>query len=89
MTLFPNNESKNYEKYKELWSKTKDLIKSKTDDDDDEKYMKMKLNSDDDLPLKKTRKLHNMITVVKIVSHEDEKYYPKFSWVNVYINYNC
>ena len=53
MTLFPNNESKNYEKYKELWSKAKDLIKSKTDDDD-EKYMKMKLNSDDDLPLKET-----------------------------------
>ena len=88
MTLFPNNESKNYEKYKELWSKAKDLIKSKTDDDD-EKYMKMKLNSDDDLPLKETRKLHNMITVVRIVSHEDEKYYPEFSWVNVYINCNC
>ena len=68
MTLFPNNESKDYEKYEELWSKTKDLIKSKTDDDD-EKYMKMKLNSDDDLPLKETRKLHNMITVVRIVSH--------------------
>ena len=30
-----------------------------------------------------------MITGVKIVSHEDEKYYPEFSWVNVYINYNC
>ena len=51
--------------------------------------MKMKLNSDDDLPLKETRKLHNMITVVRIVSHEDEKYYPEFSWVNVYINCNC
>ena len=39
------------EKYKELWTKIKDLIGSKTDnwDDYDEKYMKIKFNLDVDL----------------------------------------
>ena len=43
MALVPNNETKEkIEKYKELWSKIKDLIRSitKTWDDYDEKYMK-------------------------------------------------
>ena len=35
------------------------------------------LNSDDDLPLKKTLKLCNMIIVVRFVFHEGNKYYPQ------------
>ena len=35
----------------------------------------MKFNSDDDLPLKKTLKLYNMVIVVRCVFHEDNKYY--------------
>ena len=36
-------------------------------DDYDKKYMKIKFNSDDDLPLKKTLKLCNMVIVVRSV----------------------
>ena len=41
---------KNNEKYKELWSKIRDLIKSitKSSENYDEKYMKIKSDSDDD-----------------------------------------
>ena len=39
----------------------------------DEKYMKIKSNSDDNLPLNKTLELHNMIIVVRSVFHENTK----------------
>ena len=49
--------------------------------------MKIKFNSDDDLPSKKTLKLCNMITVVGSVFHEGNKYYPQVSleecWYNL------
>ena len=57
LTLFPTNESKEIiNKYQELWNKIKDLIRSitKNSDDYDEKYEKIKFNSDDELPLNKT-----------------------------------
>ena len=38
--------------------------------------MKIKFNSDDDLPLKKTLKLRNMIIAVSAVFKEDSKCYP-------------
>ena len=55
LTLVPTNESKE-KKYEELWSKIRDLIKSitKNSDDYDKKYIKVKFNSDDELPLNKT-----------------------------------
>ena len=55
------------------------LVRSKTDNSDDynEKYMKIKFHSDDDLPLDKTLKLHQMIIVIRAVFHEDNKYYPQ------------
>ena len=37
--------------------------------------MKIKFSSDDDLPLKKTLDLCNMVIVVRAVFHEDNKYY--------------
>ena len=42
-------------KYEELWSKIRDLIRAITKNSDgyDEKYMKIKFNLDDELPLKK------------------------------------
>ena len=41
---------------RELWIKIRDLIRSitKNSDNYDEKYMKIKFNSDDELPLNKT-----------------------------------
>ena len=44
-------------------------------DNHDEKYMKIKFNSGDDLPLKKTLELHNMVIVVISVFHEGSKCY--------------
>ena len=47
--------------FEELWNKIRDLIKSITINSDNyvEKYMKIKLRSDNDLPLKKRQ---NFIT---------------------------
>ena len=42
----------------------------------DEKYVKIKFNLDDDLPLNKKLELDNMIIVVRVVFHEDSIYYP-------------
>ena len=56
MSLVPTDESKDLlRKYKELWNKIKDLIRSITNNSDkyDEKCMKIKFNSDDNLSLKK------------------------------------
>ena len=46
-------------KCEELWSKIKDLIRSipKNSDDYDEKYMKSKFNSDEELPANKKTKI--------------------------------
>ena len=49
LTLDPTNESKEkIKRYEELWSKIRGLIRSitKNSDDYDEKYMKIKFNSD-------------------------------------------
>ena len=40
-------------------------------------YMKIKFNSDDDLPLNKTLKLHMLTIIVRSVFEEDGKYYPQ------------
>ena len=55
MKVSPDESKEIIEKYEELRSKTKDLIGSvtKNSDDYDEKYMKIKSNSDDELPLNK------------------------------------
>ena len=37
--------------------------------------MKVKFNSDDDLPLKKTLDLYKMVILVRSAFHEDSKYY--------------
>ena len=52
-------------------------MKTKNSDDYDEKYMKMKFNSDDDLPPNKTINIRSMIIVVRAVFHKDNNYYPQ------------
>ena len=48
-----------------------------TDECDYEKdYMKIKLNSDDSLPLNKSLKFHNMTITIRSVFQEDGKLYP-------------
>ena len=39
--------------------------------------MKIKFNSDDNLPLNKTLKLHMLSLIVRSVFEEDDKYHPQ------------
>ena len=81
LTLVPTNESKEkIKKYKELWIKIKDSIRSiiKNSDHYDEKYMKIKFSSNDELPLNKMVEIPTMTIVVRVVFHENNKYYPQF-----------
>ena len=57
---------KKLKKYEELWIKIRDLIRSITKNsyDYDEQYVKIKFNSDDELPLQKSIEISSMITVV-------------------------
>ena len=66
-------------KCEELWSKIRDLIRSitKSSDDYDEKYMKIKFNSDDELPQNKTLGIRNVTMVITAVFHENNKCCPQ------------
>ena len=66
-----NNKKKN--KNEQLWSKIRDNINS---DNLDEKYLKIKFNSDNDFLLK-TLELNSMIMVVRTAFNKDNKYYPQ------------
>ena len=77
LTLVPTNETKeNFKRYEELWSKIRDLIRSVTKnlDDYDEKFMKIKFNSDEELPLNKTIEISSMTIVVRTIFLENNKY---------------
>ena len=65
-------------KYTELWDGIGNLIKKINDKpgDYDEKYMKIKFNSNDNLLLSKILKLHNMTKVIRSIFQEGNKYYP-------------
>ena len=68
LTLVPTDESKEkIEKYKELWIKIRDLIRlvTKKADDYDEKFIKIKLHSDDKLSLNKTIESPGKVIVVR------------------------
>ena len=55
------------------------LIKliTKNPDDYDEKYMKIKFSSDDELPLNKTIEIPIVTIVVRAVFLENNKHYPQ------------
>ena len=72
MTLVPKNKSKEaINKYDVSWGKIKDQIRTMTSysDDYDKKHIKIKFNSDDDLPLSKTSELHNMAIAARAIFH--------------------
>ena len=80
LTLVPTKEIKEkIEKYKEMQNKIRDLIRSvtKKSDDYDEKFIKMKLDSDDKLRLNKTIEIPVMVIVVRAIFYENNKYYPQ------------
>ena len=67
------------EKYTELWNRIKSLIEkiNYKPAEYGKDFMKIKLNSDDIVPLNKILKLHNLTIIVRSVFQEDNKYYPQ------------
>ena len=65
-------------KYNDVWNGIKDKIKEVSSDkcDYEKDYMKIKFNSDHDLPLNKPLKFHNMTIIITSV-FEDGKLYPQ------------
>ena len=66
-------------KYNDVWNGIKDKIKKVSSDECDyEKYyMKIKFDSDDNLPLNKPLKFHLMTITIRSVFEEDGKLYPQ------------
>ena len=62
-------------KYNDVWNGIKNKIKEVSDSECDyeKDYMKIKFNSDDDLPLNKPLKFHNMTITIRSVFEEDGK----------------
>ena len=58
-------------------SEIRDIVRSitKNSDDYDEKYMKVRFNLDEELPLNKTLEISSMAIVIRAVFHENNKYY--------------
>ena len=66
-------------KYNDVFNRIRDKIKEVSSDECDyeKDYMKIKFNSDDDLPLNKPLKFHNMTITIRSVFEEDGKLYPQ------------
>ena len=66
-------------KYNDVFNGIRDKIKEINSDgcDYEKDYMKIKFNSDDDLPLNKPLKLHLMTVTIRSVFEEDGKLYPQ------------
>ena len=66
-------------KYANIWNGIKTKIKAINGDECDygKDYMKIKFNSDDDLPINKLLKFHLMTIVIRCVFSEDGKLYPQ------------
>ena len=80
LTLVSNDKNKNeLMKYTELWDRIQNLIETINGKPGDynKKHMKIKFSSDDNLPLKKMLRLHNLTIIVRSVFQEDKKYYPQ------------
>ena len=67
-------------KYNDVFNGIQDKIKEINNECDYEKdYMKIKFDSDDDLPLNKSLKFRLMIITIRHVFEEDDKLYPQVS----------
>ena len=77
---FATDENKELlKKYNDVWNGTKNKIKeiSSSKRDYEKDYMKIKFNSDYDLPLIKPLKSHLMTITIRSVFEEDGKLYPQ------------
>ena len=89
--LVPTNDiNLKIKEFEELWSQMRYLIKpvTKKSDDYDEKYMKIKFDSNNELPLNKTTKTPIKTIVITALFHENNKFYPVFK-MNVRMKYKC
>ena len=66
-------------KYNDIWNGIRDKIKeiSSGECDYEKHYMKIRFNYDDDFPLNKPLKFHNMTITIRSVFEEDGKLYPQ------------
>ena len=67
-------------KYADIWSEIKDQIRKINNGKLGEYrrgYIKIKLNSDDDLPLNKILKFRILTIIIRSIFEEDGKYYPQ------------
>ena len=66
-------------KYNDVFNGIMGKIKEVSNDECDyeKDYMKIKFNSDDNLPLNKPLKFHNMTITIRSVFEEDGKFYPQ------------
>ena len=79
---FTDSNSEVLKKYTEICSGIKDQSKAMNNGTSGEygkDYIKIKFNSDDDLPLNKQLKFINLTIIVRNIFEEDGKYYPQFS----------
>ena len=69
-----------FKKYADVWDGIKNKIKAKNGSEEnnyEKDYIKIKFNSDDDLPLNKPLKFHLMTLIIKSVFEEYGKLYPQ------------
>ena len=75
-----DNNKKVVEKYTKPWDEIKYHIQTTNagkSGECEKDYMKIKFNSDDDLPLNKMLKLHMLTIIVRSAFDEDGKYFPQ------------
>ena len=80
MELHSTDENKELiKKYNNVFNRIRNKIKkiSGYECDNEKDYMKIKFNSDDDLPLNKQLKFYNMAITIRSVFKEDGKLYPQ------------
>ena len=70
-------------KYADVWDGIKNKIKAINGGKENEygkDYIKIKFDSDDDLPLNKPLKFHAMTIIIRSVFEEEGKLYPQLFW---------
>ena len=75
-----NENNEVLKKYAGLWYVTKSETETMNEGkkgEYDKDFMKIKFDTDDNLPLYKTLKLHNMTIIIKSVFEEDRVFYPQ------------
>ena len=77
--IFEDSVKENKGYYADVWDGIKNEIKAINggkENDYEKDYLKIKFNSDDDLPLNKPLKFHLMTIIIRSVFEKDSKPYP-------------